>query len=406
MPGGVFARGMHAVFKSSKSFEVHIRRDGRWQMMSAFADQDAALSSARTHLVSGGTQEVKVVKFRCLAGMELETVILHKVAPETNGKALSLGGSAEGAPLCRTLDEFCGFESRVVIGRLLRPFLDAQKITPTELLYGWPHARKLEEQGSLLGAAIQSVARHQNEAHGVAIPVRVKELRALTDAATARARDFLAERKRLPAFDLTDLAGSSRLIDEAVGEEEHDAVFLLQLTLQLSGCGSLMGKLETLAALMDDDAEPRHLALLDGVVADILGSAETIKELLGRQANLAHGLCALADALMGRDSPPTQEPAAPALRHIGQLALRGRAPCCQSVLLERLRQSLSGDQPLDRRDPKAEGALIEEINHRLSLPTGGLLGGTAIVRAMERRRMNHRRSVLRASGMHDIADRL
>lgn len=394
------------MFKSSKTFEVHIRRDGRWQMMSAFADQDSALSSARSHLVSGGTQEVKVVKFRSLAGMELETVILHKVAPETNGKAPMLGGSAEGAPLCRTLEDFCGFDSRAVIGRLLRPFLDANKIGATELLYGWSNIRKLEEQGGLLGAAIQAAARHHNDLHGVPVAERARELRALVDAAATRARDFLAERKRLPAFDLTDLARSSRLIDETVGEEQHDSVFLLQLTLQLAGCGSPVGKLEALAALMNDDAEPRHLALLDGVAADLLGSADTLKELLGRQPSLGAGLCALADALMGRDSPATQEPAAPTLRHLGELTLRGRAPCCFAVLLDRLCQSLAGDQPLDRRDPKAEGGLIEELNRRLTLPTGGLLGETATARAMERRRVNHRRAVLRASGLHDIADRL
>lgn len=387
-------------------YEVHVRREGRWRIEASYTDEEGALSSARVQLVGRGAEEVKVLKQRNLAGLSLETVIFQKKAPEVKQKPLGLGGSAEGAPYCRSLGDLYGFESRVVIGRLLGPFLDKYRITATELLHSWTYARKLDEQSSLIGAAIHAAARHHAETHGAAVPARVKELRALVDRAMGRTRDFLAERKRLPAFDLANLAASSREIDYAVGEAEHDFIFLSQLCLHLADRSSLVGKLEALLDLLHDESEPRHFALIDGVMADALGSVEVIKELLGAQNSLAMGLCVLADHLYGRDPDPQAEPASPLLARVCDLGLHGRAPQCRAVLVDRLRRSLNGDQPLDRRDPKAEAHLVELVTTHLKGADGQLLGGQDTAKALGRRLVRHRQTLLREQGMHDIADRL
>ncbi|MBK1837873.1 hypothetical protein JHL17_10650 [Azospirillum sp. YIM B02556] len=390
----------------SISYEVQSRREGHWRIEGAYTDQEAALSAARSQLAASGVEEAKVVKFRTVAGLSLETVILHKTAPQPQRQGLSLGGTAEGAPLCRTPDDLRGFESRMVIGRLLRPYLDAQRITPTELLHSWPLFRRLEEQGALMGAAIHAVARHHADLHGVSHAARARELRQLVEAVTAAARDALAEGRRLPRFDATDLPGTSSRIVEAVGPAGHDPLFLTLLCRHLEAGGPLAGKLDLLLALMGDAAEPRHLALLDGVVADILGSADTVKELLGAQPSLHAGLCTLADALFDRDPVPAQVPMGAPLRRVCRLALRGRAPQSRAVLLERLRRSIAGDQPLDRRDATAEGLLAHDLADRLRGADGMMLGGAAMEKALDRRLTRHRQAVLRAQGMHDIADRL
>lgn len=390
----------------SVSYEVQSRREGRWRIEGAYTDQEAAMSAARSQLAAAGVEEAKVVKFRTVAGLSLETVILHKTVPQTQRKGLTLGGTAEGAPFCRTPDDLRGFESRVVIGRLLRPYLDAQRITPTELLHSWPLFRRLDEQGGLLGAAIHAAARHHADVHGVSHAARARELRQLVEAVTGAARDALAERRRLPHFDAADLPGTSRAIEEAVGHEGHDALFLVLLSQRLEAGGPLAGKLDMLLSLIGDDVEPRHLVLFDGVIADIMGSADTVKELLGAQPSLHAGLCVLADALFDRDPDPALAPMAPSLRRVCRLALEGRAPQSRAVLLERLRQSIAGEQPLDRRDAKVEAVLTHDLTARLKGADGTLLGGAAMEKALDRRLLRHRQAVLRAQGMHDIADRL
>ncbi len=391
---------------SNTAFEVQIRREGRWTIEGTFDDERRALTSARSWLAVSGVEEAKVLKFRTLAGLSLETVIFQKAVPVVKDKPMTLGGTAEGAPYCTTPGDLYGFESRTVTGRLLRPFLDKFHITPTELLHSWTYLRKLDEQGLLLGAAIQAVARHHADRHGVPVPGRARELRAFADVAMARARDFQVERKGLPAFDPADLSGSSRAIAAAVGEEGHDFTFLSQLTIHLADRNSLAGKLEMLLDLLGPDVEPRHLVLLDGVMADALGSAELVKELLGAQPNLALGLCALADLLLGRDPQPKDEPVSPILAHIGTLTVQGRAPCCRAVLLDRIRQSLNGTQPLDRRDPRQEALLADHLATHLRDPQGRLLGGAEVEKALARRLVRHRQAILREQGMHDIADRL
>lgn len=394
------------MFGSSSTYEVQVRREGRWRIEATFTEEEPALSSARGQMTGRGVEEVKVTKYRALAGLSLETVLFQKKTPEIKNKPLGLGGSAEGAPYCLAPDDLYGFEARVVIGRLLSQFLDKFHITTTELLHSWPYVRKLDEQGTLMGAAIHAAARHHADVRGVAVPARVRDLRAFADVAMSRARDFLAERKRLPAFDLRDLAGSSRAIDYAVGVDGHDFVFLAQLSLHLADSNSLVGKLEMLLNLLHDDSEPRHFALIDGVMADALGSAEVVKDLLGAQPNLAMGLCVLADHLHGRDPDPNAEPASPLLARICDLALHGRAPQCRAVLVDRIRRSLNGQQPLDRRDPKAEAHLVDLVSTRLKGADGRPLGGAEVDKALARRLLRHRQNLLREQGMHDIADRL
>ncbi|WP_448204173.1 hypothetical protein [Azospirillum sp. sgz302134] len=391
---------------TSTRFEVQVRREGRWVIEGSFQEEGAAMSSARVQMTTGGAEEVKITKFRSLAGVVLERIIFQKSVPVVKEKPLLLGGTAEGAPFCQAPDDLYGFEARVVMGRLLRHFLDKFQISPTELLHSWSYIRKLEDQGTLLGAAIHAVARHHADVHGTPVPARVKELRALADVVAARARDFHAERKRLPDFDPRDLPASSRAIDAAVGEDGHDAVFLGQLVLHLANRNSLMGKLDSLLDLLHEDSEPRHFLLIDGVMADVLGSVDVVKDLLGDQPNLAMGLCVMADHLLGRDPTPDAQPVHPMFTRIGDLIVHGRAPGCQAVLVERIRRSLDGNQPLDRRDRKAEALLVDQLSTRLKDGQGRVIGGLESEKALARRLVRHRQTILREQGMHDIADRL
>lgn len=373
--------------KGSSSYEVQSRREGRWRIEGAFTDQEAALSCARSRLAEGGVDEIKVVKFRTLAGLAQETVILNKSASGGGVPAPLLDGSAEGAPPCRTLEEFCGFESRAAIGRLLQRFLDARRLTPTELLHSWPHIRRLDEQGALLGAAVHAVARHQAGQHGFATTERVRELRSLTDAVANRAR-ALADRARLSDFDSGDLPATSRRIVAAVGEGAHDSLFLTLLSLHLAHAETLACKLGQVLVMMRDDAEERHWALLDGVAADILGSDTALRTLLGERPDSGAALGALADALHGR---PVDSPSfSPVLARLCAPGLGGRVPLSRSVLLDRVRRALAGDRALDRGDAPSEIAAVRRLTARLTGDDGRLLGGGAMAGALDRRARRHR----------------
>ncbi len=395
--------------KGKATYEVQTCVEGRWRIDAAFEEEDAAVSCARSQIGRPGIEAVKVYRYRSVAGIALQTSVLHLKAPEIKEKPLGVSASGDGAPVCRELADLYGFESRRAIGRILRPFLDRFRITPTELLHSSTYGRKLDDQPGLMSAAINAVARRHADVHGFTVKERTRDLRALVDRAMARARDFLAERRRLPRFEATNLPMTSSAIVHAVGPDDHDFVFRGMLTLELQGASGLTGRLEFLMLLHEGLGEgmaPHIGGLVEGVMADTLGSAEVIRDLLGPQPNLATGVSVLADHMFNRPPAPDGAAVSPLLPRLGRLVATGRAPACRAMLTERIVSALSSDMPLDRREPLKEPALLGVVAEHLKTEDGSLLGGEAMEKVLARRALRHRQALLRRQGMDDVADNL
>lgn len=390
---------------SKQHFELHVRRDGRWRIEAAFEAQESAELAARAEISAHGAEEVKVLKYRPFAGFEVEVCVFHRKAADGKDDVMMLGGGADGAPVCRHIDDLYKFETRVVAARLLRLFLDKRRITVSELLHGWSHARRLDEQGGLLRAAVAAAARWQAENLGADAKERSHAMTELLDQALARLRAFNAGRKNLAALEWGDLDRCRRRVALDVGDGDGDFFFMAQVTETLQGANGLAAKLEMLLDPWEEAETERTAQLLESFIADALGSAETLRELLGPQPNLAAGLATLADLVVGRAPVMGGAPVAPALARIGRMAAEGRGPQCRAMLIERIRASLASDQPLDRRDSQHADALaIGMLEQRLLGPDGRMIGGADVAKALTRRAVRQRQSLLRGYGLHDVAD--
>lgn len=392
--------------RGASKFELHLLRDGRWRIESTFAEEADALASAKSLMAARLAEGVRVVKYRPLPGMLLETVVFQNILPKTPNRPLVLADEGSGAPWCTTLPDLYAFPARSVMGRMLRMFLDRHHITMTELLHGWPYARALNEQGALMGAAVHAVARQQSQVTGAPPAARARELRTLADAAVVRARDGAAVLRRLPAFDPAHPGESLDRLERCGEGAEAEFLFLAQVTEHMTGLPSLAGRLEVLAAMMERCTAHLPGPLVEGVMADALESAEVVKDILGHQPHLAGGLATLADALTGREPGPKDAPPTDLLRRISALIHRGLAPTCRVVLVERLRSAIGGERPLDPRDPKQEPALLDQLAVHLCGEGGELLGGAGMEEAVARRRLRQRQAILRAEGINEVADRL
>lgn len=392
--------------RGTPKFELHLLRDGRWRIESTFAEEADAMASAKSLLAARLAEGVRVVKYRPLPGMLLETVVFQNILPKPKTKPLVLADEGDGAPWCYSLSDLYGFSARSVMARMLRMFLDRHHITMTELLHGWAYARALDEQGTLMGAAIHAVARHQGQTAGTTPAARAKELRALADAAVARARDGAAVLRRLPTFDPAQPGESLDRLERSGEGAEAEFLFLAQLTDHMTGMPSLAGRLEVLTGMMERCTAHLPGPLVEGAMADALESADVIKDILGPQPHLAGGLAALADALTGRGPGPKDIPPTALLQRIATLIHRGLVPTCRVVLVERLRSAIGGERPLDPRDPKQEPALLDLLVTRMQDENGSLLGGTAMDEAVAHRRIRQRQALLRAEGINEVADRL
>lgn len=390
---------------SKPHFELHVRRDGRWRIDAAFDAQESAELAARAEISAHGAEEVKVLKYRPFAGFEVEVCVFHRKASDAKDDVVMLGGGGgDGAPICRQVEDLYKFESRVVAGRLLRLFLDKHRITVSELLHGWSYARRLEEQGGLLRAAVAAVARWQCDNLGVDAKERTRAINEFVEQALGGLRAYNASRKNLAALEWRDLDRCRRRVALEVGEGDGDFFFMAQVTEALQGANGVLAKLEMLLDPWEEAGTDQTALLLEAFIADALGGAEVVRELLGAQPNLAAGLATLADLLFGRAPALDGAPVSPALTRIGRMVAEGRAPQCRAMLIERIRASLAGEQPLDRRNPQGDAPAIGMLEQRLLGPDGRMIGGADVAKALTRRAVRHRQSLLRGYGLHDVAD--
>jgi hypothetical protein len=402
-------------------YEILVLQEGRWTISSVVKDgqsesgEQEAIDVARLRLASGECDEVRIVRVRSMiTGYSTKADIFHEVKASVKEKPIIVKGKIERVGPCTTLSDLYGLESRMILGLLFRMFLDKYQITTTELLHSWTYLRKLQDTGSLINTATHQIAAAQAKELGVPAKDRMRALEKLISEGVSQARDLAAEKRRLPRFDPQNLEHFSRRVRATEGAERHDYVFTALLCDHLLSFPSVGGKLEAVVGLMsgsgavaaDDDLDRHLCGLMEGIAADALGNSDTIKELLGPQRHLAASLCRLADFLHGRlDLGATGTN--PLLAQLGSLIRDGRAPSCRAILLERLMTELRRNHPLDRKEPEAEGRLLEEVIHHLRRDgTDELLGGSLAEKAVSVRLLRHRQGVLRKGGMLEAADAL
>lgn len=356
------------------SFEIQVLTEKHWVVAECATDEAKAKAFADNLLQKGNHSAVRVVRdVRRIGGLHQETVIQEKTAaPRRTGPDVSLTPVAE-APLCRDLADFYGPGARVTMGRLLRKYLDEVVVSPTELLHSAAEMKRFGDRGSLLFSAIDRISTVQTAATGGDGKARRDCLNKAWDDGLARARKFMA---RKPA---TPKAFSDVLKGVAQGGDEHPYLCLSFMALRLLETRSWLGKLDVVLGWAAEEAAAPVLALLDGIVADILNSAQLIQDLLGFQSNLGAALISLADLAEGKAQAAKFAPET--LEGLNRLFLQGSLRQARQILLGRVIRELGGHNPLSRNEPKQEYEVFHKVAHRL-VSHRGVLGAGPVAEGM------------------------
>jgi hypothetical protein len=104
-------------------------------------------------LAGGKFSAAKVTEDR---GQTKEILIWHEEAGVRAAKAITIT-PVEDAPVCEKLDNFYGIEARLLMGRLLRQYLDEQGLTPVELIHDFVNIRSLKRNDDLVNQAMQCI---------------------------------------------------------------------------------------------------------------------------------------------------------------------------------------------------------------------------------------------------------
>jgi hypothetical protein len=356
----------------STSFEVQVMKDQRWVLSQVVTGEEEAISFADNLLSKSNYTAVRVVRdFARQDGLHSETVLLEKTK-EAQKKEVSTATVNE-APICTELADAYALASRMTIGRVFRAYLDEALITPTELLHHAREMKRLGDKGTLLMNAIDQISALQAPGGG-------EEAKARRDF-LHRSWDQLYDRARRAASEKVPKALTFAEIIARAGKSSEDKLFQARVLMseQLLESRGWAGKLEKLLRWADEEEAAVHMALLDGVVADLLIPAEAIQDLLGFQPNLSAALIQMCNLAEGKAD--SADKVSDTFVILNKLLAAGKLPETQEALFNRVRRELRSANPLSRNEPTQEFEAYLRVLNRL-VSTNGVTGGPLMAESL------------------------
>jgi hypothetical protein len=334
--------------------------------------EEEAIQFADNLLSKNNYTAVRVVRdFARQDGLHSEKVLLEKTKAAQK-QEITTATVAE-APICTELADAYGLSARATMGRVFRPYFDEALITPTELLHNAREMKRLGDKDRLLMNAIDQISALQAPGGGEEAKTRRDFLH--------RSWDQLYDRARRAASEKVPKALTFDEIVARAGKTSEDKLFQARVMMseQLLDLRGWTAKLDKVLHWAGEESAGAHMALLDGVVADLLIPAEAIQDLLGFQPNLAAALmqmCSLAEGkadLAGKASETVVT--------LNKLLAAGKLPETQEALFSRVRRELKSANPLSRNEPSQEFEAYLRVLNRLVCPHG-VTGGPLMAEAL------------------------
>lgn len=374
------------------SYEVYACHAGRWSLeYVASTETDARARATGIEKKSEGVRVIRSIPLPdgtaresvLIERMRAATTTIMGAGPATGGLSL---GDIEEAPYCRTLEEYFALDSRITVRRLMWRQLDEMGVTPIEVLYSPQHIRDIMK-GSLAPMAIERVAELQGRAAGEDQGIRKDAIRAAIKQIHAKAKVWVDQLPNsLPAG-----AGFATIVAE-VGKvakpADRNHLVMAAATRSLRQVPNLTEKLARAIAWARDLDGP-DLSLVDDMIADLMGSATLVQELLGAQTNLAANIVGMIDLALGKLEAPGRN-AVEVTQNLCALFARDKLPEARSVLFERINKNLRSPQPLTRGEGGNEGDGFQTILDRVVTPDG-LVGDAAMADSLVQRAVRVRR---------------
>ena len=253
--------------------------------------------------------------------------------------------------------------------RLFRNYLDKAILTPTEVMHNFKELKRLQDKDNLLTSAVDRVAHLQTQEGEQDSRERGQEIHKGIDDISARAR-------RVEGMKLPQLTGRfsevvAKIADMSAGEDP-DYLAMVVLSRDLVDVRNWVGKLERLCNLAVEDSDPHAIELLDGVIADVLGSP-VVQDILGWQPGLGAAIRAMLDLADGK-LPVTKSDAGESAEILNRLFAERKLPISRNCLLDRAHRQIRSANPLMRNEANRELEEFKALLSRVLTPTGFLCG--------------------------------
>lgn len=299
-------------------------------------------------------------------GRMVETEVACQTRTIRDDGVIHLAPIESAPPRCESQQAYYAHESRDIINRLFRVYLDRVHLTPTELLHTFREIKRLQNKDLLVPSAADRVAYLQTRDGGKQdSKARRDEILTSVEGLANRARQ--ADGRVLPK--LTGTFGAMMAaIENAPTPDDRDFLALVVLTRDLAAARSWGGKMERLCRLALEETDAHALDLLDGAMADLL-STDVVQEILGWQPGLGAAICRMADLADGA-MPIEKSDARELADPLNRLLSQGKLPTCRAVLVDRIHRQIRSPNPLYRSDSTREMTEFNRLLERMVTLTG------------------------------------
>jgi hypothetical protein len=365
------------------NFEVQIFRDGRWATETVSNREEEARTLAKKFLADKKCAGARIIRNWMRGdGMMVESEIFSETRTIKEDESVRITPIDSVPPTnCETQKDFLGNDARGVVNRVFRSYLDKAFLTPTELLHNHKELKRLQDKDTLVPSAVDRVAFLQTREGEQDAKSRREDIFKNIDQIAARARK--AETMTLPKLGgrFSDLV--AKLSEMGEGDSENrDYLALVVLSRDLVDVRNWVGKLERLCALAIADTDPHAVTLLDGVIADVLGS-NVVQEILGFQPSLCSAICRMFDLADGK-MPTEKSEAGESAVSLNRLFAEKKLPASRACLMDRAHRQIRAAAPLCRNDPTKEAEEFKRLVLRVLCPAG-LLAGSETAEALTAR---------------------
>jgi hypothetical protein len=355
---------------SRENFEVQVNKGGRWATETVVPKEVEARALAKKFLADKKCEGARIVRnwMRSDGTMD-ETEIFAQTRSVNDDGPVRIAQIDEVPEKCETPEEFMGTAGRSTVNRIFRSYLDKAILTPTELMHNYKELKRLQEKDTLVPSAVDRVSLLQTKDTDQDSKSRSQEIFKSIDNISARAKRV--ENVQLPKLGgrLSDAIGEIR---GQAGGEDVDYLAMVLLSRDLINARSWVGKLEFLCKLAVEDSDPHAVELLDGVIADVLGSA-VVQEILGWQPGLGAAICRMFDLADGK-FPTEKSEAGESAVILNRLFGEAKLPISRACLLDRAHRQIKSPNPLYRSQEGKELEELKKLVDRAMTPTGFISG--------------------------------
>lgn len=295
---------------------------------------------------------------------------------------------------CERLIDYYAVHARLVLCRLLRGFLDDERITALELMHDYTRLRRLLRDDRLYPMALSHVATLQAKNVGMPTHKRSTEIDQAVERIVNRAKNAHAYAEMAEVIATQGLDAAYGRLPAEHGQNRKQVELAGAMARHMRAAQDWPDKLAALLDLLPGATRPETFAVIDEAVAEILESREAVDAVIGVIPELGDRLIARVKLARGtwHEGVPDADAriGATGEADVPEIGLRlsrafasGRWSHAPGVLMRQVGKALHGTQAL-RRQRREERESFNDLLKALH-SVGGLAGGPEMADAVTRR---------------------